>query len=109
MKKIILSLLIVCGIVLSMNAQKSEAVVNQRVAELKTKLSLTDAQVPKVRTCLVNMMNEKDAAKAEYSGDKLSAALKGIKQKNNKALMDILTPSQRELFVKMRKEKSGNK
>jgi periplasmic protein CpxP/Spy len=103
MKNLFLTILLFAGLTAAhaqSNQQKSMVTAEQKAEEsinkLKTELTLTEEQVPKVKAITIDKINKVTAAHKKNGADKnrLQAANKLIQEEYETALKGILTEEQ---------------
>jgi periplasmic protein CpxP/Spy len=103
MKNLLLTILLLAGLTAAhaqSNQQKSMVTAEQKTEEninkLKTELTLTEEQIPKVKAITMDKINKVTAAHKKSGADKnrLQAANKLIQEEYETALKEILTEEQ---------------
>ena len=76
--------------------------------EYKTKLSLTEEQIPKVETILKSQLEEMANLRANAGGDReaMRYAITELRTKTDKQVEDILTDEQKVAFKKLQEERA---
>lgn len=83
--------------------------VDDQLAHLSSKLSLTDDQKPQVKTILQDQQDQMSALMSSNSGSRqdMHAKMRDIHEKSNAKIRAILTDDQKAKFDKMQSERRG--
>ncbi len=82
--------------------------MKRTLEEYKTKLSLTEEQIPKVETILKSQLEEMANLRANAGGDReaMRYAITELRTKTDKQVEDILTDEQKVAFKKLQEERA---
>jgi len=82
--------------------------MKRTLEEYKTKLSLTEEQIPKVETILKAQIEEMATLRANAGGDReaMRSALTELRAKTDKKVEELLTDEQKTAFKKLQEERA---
>lgn len=82
--------------------------MKRTMEDYKTKLSLTEEQIPKVEAILKSQMEEMAALRANAGGDReaMRSALTELRTKTDKKVEELLTDEQKVSFKKLQEERA---